>query len=228
MAGKWAYPNMGRAIPIGISVIREVIMSIMQNLGDYIVQFPAVLKAARMRAGLTNEELAKRSGVPYSAICKMQSGERDPKLYDAVAASYCVGLHIDAAFGNASEKDPSAILQQRVHDLELTETTNSGDIARLNQVNEIYLQQLQEAKKRERFYKRWSLLTTVFSAILSGFLIAYLIFDLRSPDKGFIQYGNLTAGVWIIILLVSVSIGGCGIMGYKSLRETAELTKLQK
>lgn len=203
-------------------------MSVMQDLEDYIVQFPAVLKAARMRAGLTNEELAERSGVPYSAVCKMQSGERDPKLYDAVAISYCVGLHVDAAFGHASHENPSAALQQRVHDLELTEATNSGDIARLNQVNDIYLEQIQESKKRERFYKRWSLLITVFSAILSGFLIAYLIFDLRIPDKGFIQYGNLTAGAWVIILVVSVAIGGCGIMGYKSLRETAEVTKLKE
>lgn len=200
-------------------------MSVMQDLGDYITQFPAVLKAARMRVGLTNEELAERSGVPYSAICKMQSGERDPKLYDAVAASYCVGLHIDPAFGNASQKDPSAALQQRVHDLEVSEAANTGDIARLNQVNDIYLEQLQETKKRERFYKRWSLLTTVFSAILSGFLIAYLIFDLRVPDQGFIQHGDLSAVAWIIILLVAVAIGGCGIMGYRALQDTAKETK---
>lgn len=200
-------------------------MSVMQDLGDYIAQFPAALKAARMRAGLTNEELAQRSGVPYSAICKMQSGERDPKLYDAVAASYCVGLHIDAAFGNASQKDPSAALQQRVHDLEVNEAANTGDIARLNQVNDIYLQQLRETQKRERFYKRWSLLTTVFSAILSVFLIAYLIFDLRHPNIGFIRQGDLGAVAWIIILLVAVAIGGCGIMGYKALCKTAEETK---
>lgn len=200
-------------------------MSVMQDLGDYIAQFPAVLKAARVRAGLTNEELAERSGVPYSAICKMQSGERDPKLYDAVAASYCVGLHIDAAFGNASQKDPSAALQQRVHDLEVNEAANTGDIARLNQVNDIYLQQLQEAKKRERFYKRWSLFTTVFSAILSVFLIAYLIFDLRHPNIGFIRQGDLGAVAWIIILLMAVAIGGCGIMGYRALQDTAKETK---
>lgn len=200
-------------------------MSVMQDLGDYIAQFPAVLKAARVRAGLTNEELAERSGVPYSAVCKMQSGERDPKLYDAVAASYCVGLHIDAAFGNASQKDPSAALQQRVHDLEVNEAANTGDIARLNQVNDIYLQLLQEAKKRERFYKRWSLFTTVFSTILSVFLISYLIFDLRHPNIGLIRQGDISTVAWIIILLVAVAIGGCGIMGYKALRETANETK---
>lgn len=200
-------------------------MSVMQDLGDYIAQFPAALKAARMRAGLTNEELAERSGVPYSAVCKMQSGERDPKLYDAVAASYCVGLHIDPLFGNASQKDSSAALQQRVHDLEVSEATNNGDIARLNQVNDIYIQQLQETKKRERFYKRWYLFTTVFSAILSVFLISYLIFDLRHPNIGLIRQGDISSVAWIIILLVAVAIGGCGIMGYKSLRETANETK---
>lgn len=200
-------------------------MSVMQDLGDYIVQFPSVLKAARMRAGLTNEELAERSGVPYSAVCKMQSGERDPKLYDAVAVSYCVGLHVDAAFGHASQESPSAALQQRVHDLEVNEATNTGDIARLNQVNDIYLEQLEECKKRERYYKRWSFFTTMFSAILSVFLIAYLIFDLRNPNIGFIRQGDISAFAWIIILLVAVAIGGCGIMGYKALRETAAETK---
>ncbi len=200
-------------------------MSVMQDLGDYIVQFPSVLKAARMRAGLTNEELAERSGVPYSAVCKMQSGERDPKLYDAVSVSYCVGLHVDAAFGHASQENPSAALQQRVHDLEVNEATNNGDIARLNQVNDIYLEQLEECKKRERYYKRWSFFTTLFSAILSVFLIAYLIFDLRHPNIGFIRQGDVSAVVWVIVLLVAISIGGCGIVGYKTLRETAEETK---
>lgn len=203
-------------------------MSVIQDLGDYIVQFPAELKAARMRAGLTNEELAERSGVPYSAVCKMQSGERDPKLYDAVAVSYCVGLHVDAAFGHVSQENSSAALQQRVHDLEVNEATNNGDIVRLNQVNDIYLQQLQETKKRERFYKRWYLFTTVFSAILSVFLISYLIFDLRHPNIGLIRQGDISAVACIIILLVAVAIGGCGIMGYKALRETADETKRMK
>lgn len=212
------------AVHIGISVVREVIMSVMQELGDYIVQFPAALKAARMRSGLTNEELAERSGVPYSAVCKMQSGERDPKLYDAVAVSYCVGLHVDAAFGHASQESPSAALQQRVHDLEVSEAANTGDIARLNQVNDIYLGQLEESKKRERYYKRWSLFASIFSALLSVFLIAYLIFDLRHPNIGLIRQGDISAIAWIIILLVSVAIGGCGIMGYRALQDTAKET----
>lgn len=74
------------------------IMSEIQEIAQHIQDFPALVRKSRMDKGITNEELAELSGISYSAVCKMQSGERDPKLYDAVAVMKAVGISADQTF----------------------------------------------------------------------------------------------------------------------------------
>lgn len=73
-------------------------MSEIQEIAQHIQDFPALVRKARMDKGITNEELTELSGISYSAVCKMQSGERDPKLYDAVAVMKAVGISADQTF----------------------------------------------------------------------------------------------------------------------------------
>lgn len=40
----------------------------------------AILRGARERAGLSQRELARRSGVPHSVISAIETGQRDPSV----------------------------------------------------------------------------------------------------------------------------------------------------
>jgi transcriptional regulator with XRE-family HTH domain len=42
--------------------------------------FPEKLVIARKQIGLTQDELAKLSGIPNTSICKFETGEREPSL----------------------------------------------------------------------------------------------------------------------------------------------------
>ncbi len=204
------------------------IMSEIQELAQHIQDFPALVHTARTDKGITNEELAELSGVSYSAVCKMQSGERDPKLYDAVAVMKAVGISADQVFDIQPPASAPSAMQERIHELELDNAVSSGDVVRLKQVNGLCTQRLDAVIRQRDHYKRWSVFSSIFSAILSLFLIVYLLFDFRNPHAGFILRDGPSAFAWLVILLVSISIGVCSIVGYCVLRDTAKKTSLRK
>lgn len=204
------------------------IMSEIQELAQHIQDFPALVHKARMDMGITNEELAEMSGISYSAVCKMQSGERDPKLYDAVAVMKAVGISADQVFDIQPPASAPSAMQERIHELELDNAVSSGDVVRLKQVNGLCTQRLDAVIRQRDYYKRWSVFSSIFSAILSLLLIVYLLFDFRNPHAGFILRDGLSAFAWLVILLVPVSIGVCSIVGYRVLRDTAKKTSLRK
>lgn len=45
-----------------------------------VAQFGARLREARERLGLTQEEVAERSGVHATEVSRMETGKRDPKI----------------------------------------------------------------------------------------------------------------------------------------------------
>jgi transcriptional regulator with XRE-family HTH domain len=45
-----------------------------------VTQFGAKLREARERLGLTQEEVAQRSGVHVTEVSRMEAGKRDPKI----------------------------------------------------------------------------------------------------------------------------------------------------
>lgn len=203
-------------------------MSEIQELAQHIQDFPALVHKARMDKGITNEELAELSGISYSAVCKMQSGERDPKLYDAVAVMKAVGISADQVFDIQPPASAPSAMQERIHELELDNAVSSGDVVRLKQVNGLCTQRLDAVIRQRDHYKRWSVFSSIFAAILSLFLIVYLFFDFRNPRAGFILQDGPSAFAWLVILLVSISIGVCSIVGYFVLRDTAKETSLRK
>lgn len=194
-------------------------MSEIQNLAQHIQSFPALVRKARMDKGITNEELADLSGVNYSAVCKVQSGERDPKLYDAVAIMKALGLSADQAFDVQQPDSAPAVMQERIHTLELDNAVSTGDVERLTQVNDIYQMQLVDLKEQNKSYRHWAIFSTIFSAVLSLFLIAYLWFDFRIPNDGFIRHGDFTIVAWVLVLLLVISFSYIGIMAYRIVKK---------
>ena len=156
-------------------------MSEIQELAQHIQDFPALVRKARMDKGITNEELAELSGISYSAVCKMQSGERDPKLYDAVAVMKAVGISADQVFDIQPPASAPSAMQERIHELELDNAVSSGDVVRLKQVNGLCTQRLDAVIRQRDHYKRWSVFSSIFAAILSLFLIVYLFLTSAIP-----------------------------------------------
>ena len=178
---------------------------------------------------MTNEELSELSGVPYSTVCKIQSGERDPKLYDAIAIMQTLGISPYQAFAIPPDSAKNAAAaQERIHELELDNAVASGDVARLEQVNDLCTVRLDAVIRQRDHYKRWSVFSSIFAAILSLFLIVYLFFDFRNPHAGFILQDGPSAFAWLVILLVAISIGVCSVVGYCVLRDAGKKTSLRK
>ena len=200
-------------------------MSEIQELAPNIEAFPELIRTARAEKKLTNEELSQISGVPYSLVCKVQTGERHPKLADGIAIMRALDLSVDQEFDIRQPDTAPSAMQERIHELEVDNAVNCGDVARLTQVNDIYADQIDGLKAQNRSYKHWAILATSFAALLSLFLIAYLAFDFRIQDAGLIRHGNWTLAAWAVVLLIAAAIGSCGVVGYRTLRETARLTK---
>lgn len=203
-------------------------MSEIQELAPNIEAFPELIRTTRAEKKLTNEELSQISGVPYSLVCKVQTGERHPKLADGIAIMRALGLSVDQEFGIQRPDSIPSAAQERIHELELDNAVASGDVARLEQVNDLCTVRLDAVIRQRDYYKRWSVFSSIFAAVLSLFLIVYLLFDFRNPHAGFILHDRPTVFAWLVILIVSVSIGVCGIVGYRALRDTAKETVLRK
>ncbi len=198
------------------------IMSEIQEIATQIKTFPALVRKARMDKGITNEELTELSGISYSAVCKMQSGEREPKLYDAVAVMKAVGISADQAFDIQPPASAPSAMQNRIHELELDNAVSTGDVERLTQVNDIYQTQLVDLKEQNKSYRHWAIFSTIFSAVLSLFLIAYLWFDFRIPNDGFIRHGDFTIVAWVLVLLMVISFCYIGIVAYRIVKEHSD------
>ena len=201
------------------------IMSEIQEIAQHIQDFPAIVRKSRMDKGITNEELAELSGVSYSAVCKVQSGERDPKLYDAVAIMKSVGLSVDQVFDIQQPDTTPSAMQERIHKLELGNAVSAGDVERLTQVNDLYQTQLSDLREQNKSYRHWAVFSTIFSVVLSVFLIAYLWFDFRVPNDGFIRHGDFTLVAWVIVLLLVISFCYVGITAYKIVKNSPAPTK---
>lgn len=225
-------PQMGKIADEIVSTADEIvsvtdrkgkIMSEIQNIAQHIQDFPALVRKARMDKGITNEELTELSGISYSAVCKMQSGERDPKMYDAVAVMKAVGISADQAFEIQPPASAPSAMQNRIHELELHNAVSTSDVARLTQVNDIYAVQLADERSQKRYYKRWALFSSLFCAVLSLALAAYLLcLDLHIPDAGLIRQGEFSAGAYFVAFLIVAAIVASCFLAYRSLCDQAK------
>ena len=92
-------------------------MSALDELSDEISAYPNAIRVARAKAGMSNEQLAELSGVPYSTVCKVQSGLQNITLPQAAAIYATLGISLDALIGLPESAEVKQLLQwARDHD----------------------------------------------------------------------------------------------------------------
>lgn len=185
-------------------------MSALDDLSPQLSAYPDAIRAARARSGLTNEELAERSGVPYSTICKVQSGLQNVTIPQAAALCATLGITLDDIV-RLSDVPPSGSdgeLTQQIHDLQLERADRAGDLRVLQMQVEILTAQLHSYR-----HVLFSLLG--LCVLLSLSLVVYLIMDANIPNAGFIIGGDFTFGAWVAVLMLCA---GAYVMGRAWLR----------
>ena len=186
-------------------------MSALDELSDEISAYPNAIRVARAKAGMSNEQLAERSGVPYSAVCKVQSGLQNITLPQAAAICATLGVSLDALIGLPDSRPAAA----NAHEMELKLSDKEGDVRVLEAVNEMLTLQLK--RLRSGLY-----VTMVLCALLAVGLITYMVIDARIPYAGLIQTTGLSGGAWLFILLV---VAAAVVMGDLLLRLSIKYTE---
>lgn len=186
-------------------------MSAFEDLSEKISAYPKAIRAARTEAGLSNDQLAERSGVPYSTICKVQSGLQNITLPQAAAICATLGVSLDALIGLPDSRPAAA----NAHEMELKLSDKEGDVRVLEAVNEMLTLQLK--RLRSGLY-----VTMVLCALLAVGLITYMVIDARIPYAGLIQATGLSGGAWLFILLV---VAAAVVMGGLLLRLSIKYTE---
>lgn len=185
-------------------------MSALEDLSEKISAYPKAIRAARTEAGLSNDQLAERSGVPYSTICKVQSGLQNITLPQAAAICAALGVSLDALIGLPDLRPAAA----SAHEMELKLSDKAGDLRVLEAVNEMLQAQL-------RWLRSGLYVTMAFCALLAVSLVTYMIIDARIPYAGLIQTTGLSGGAWLFIFLV---IAAAVVMGGLLLRLSTKYT----
>lgn len=186
-------------------------MSALEDLSEKISAYPNAIRVARAKADMSNEQLAERSGVPYSTVCKVQSGLQNITLPQAAAICATLGVSLDALIGLPDSRPAAA----NAHEMELKLSDKEGDVRVLEAVNEMLTLQLK--RLRSGLY-----VTMVLCALLAVGLITYMVIDARIPYAGLIQTTGLSGGAWLFILLV---VAAAVVMGDLLLRLSIKYTE---
>lgn len=186
-------------------------MSALDELSDEISAYPNAIRVARAKAGMSNEQLAELSGVPYSTVCKVQSGLQNITLPQAAAIYATLGISLDELIGLPDTRRAAA----NTHKMELKLSDKEGDVRVLEAVNKMLTLQLR--RLRSCLY-----VTMVLCALLAVGLITYIVIDARIPYAGFIRSTGLSGGAWLFILSV---IAAAVVMGALLLRLSTKYTE---
>lgn len=186
-------------------------MSTLDELSDEISAYPNAIRVARAKADMSNEQLAERSGVPYSTVCKVQSGLQNITLPQAAAICATLGVSLDALIGLPDSRPAAA----NAHEMELKLSDKEGDVRVLEAINEMLTLQLKRLRSG-------LFVTMVLCALLTVGLITYMVIDARIPYAGLIQTTGLSGGAWLFILLV---VAAAVVMGGLLLRLSIKYTE---
>lgn len=85
------------------------------------------MRAARKKAGLTQKQLAKKSGVPQPSISTYEHDERYPSLFTATDMADALGITVDEYIGHSARKAsaPQIVMVESVPAVENATTKNS-------------------------------------------------------------------------------------------------------
>ena len=160
-------------------------------------------RESKAAQNLTSKDLSERSGVPLSSVNNFfASASKAPALSTVAPLCRVCGVSLDKYFGISefvSAEDRLAEMTQG-HETDLKLALLRGRIEELTRL----LERLERRERRQRalFY---TLLTLCIA--LSCLLIGYLAFDASIPNGGLVRDGHATVFAWVVIILLSVSVG---------------------
>ena len=186
-------------------------MSAIDDLSRHIAGYPEEIRTARLRADLTNDQLAALSGVPYSTICKVQTGQQNITLPQAAAICAALGVSLDDILPLPKKGAGTA----EVHEMELRCSHQAGDIRTLEAVNALQAERI-------RTLRIFAYILLGLCALLTISLGVYMVIDARIPYAGLIQATGLSGGAWLFLLLI---VAAAVIMGGLLLRISIKYTR---
>lgn len=160
-------------------------------------------REAKAAQNLTSRELSQLSGVPLSSVNNFfASASKAPALSTVAPLCRVCGVSLDKYFGISEFVPPEDRLAEMTqgHETELELALLQGRIEELTRL----LDRLERRDRRQkvRFYILLTLCT-----VLSCLLIGYLAFDASIPDGGLVRDGQATVFAWVVVVLLSVSVG---------------------
>ena len=105
-----------------------------QRLQPFFDAYNSKITDARNEHHMSLNDLSEAAGVSYSAIATQSAGTAsNPKLFEQAAIADLFGLSLDELCGLREPRDVSE-LTERIHQLELENVRQAGDIRRLEEL----------------------------------------------------------------------------------------------
>lgn len=157
------------------------------EIPDLSVVFSKIRKA-KDASGLTNQELADKSGIPYNTVCTITAGTAKQAAFPSIAAICVVlGLSLDETLG-------------------LRDTDTSGYIRALEIENACMKKDVEHFKHLSTIYRPLIFGLIGVCAILLCAVIGYIIFDIQLKNIGLFQSGDLTVLAVVLAVVVVAAI----------------------
>lgn len=176
-------------------------MSPIQELQPLFDEYPYKMKKARMDKGLTQKQLSDMSGVPYSAITKMATNNKDA-LLNCVALCMALDLSMDELFG-LKASDSKAELHEQNHELEISNVRQEGNINRLEELNAMLTAQAVR-------YRTIIFMLLGVCALLLVSVVGYVIFDIQITTVGIFRSAGTSTLAALLSLVILAAVGSIG------------------
>nr|DAM57493.1 MAG TPA: Helix-turn-helix XRE-family like protein [Caudoviricetes sp.] len=174
-------------------------MSAYNELQPYFDAYPDELRKGRAAKGYTLQDLADKAGVPYSNVCDISSGRsKTPSLFYAAACCKALDLSLDEITGLQTTR-PDAGDNDRLHELEMENTRQAGEIRRLKDINAVLSAQLRA--RRPIVYA-----LTAVCALLLVAVICYMTWDIQIRTAGLFQSAGTSVFAVFLGLIVVAAI----------------------
>lgn len=160
-------------------------------------------REAKAAQNLTSRELSQLSGVPLSSVNNFfASASKAPALSTVAPLCRVCGVSLDKYFGISEFVPPEDRLARMTqdHKADMQVARLKGGMEQLSKI----VARLEQRERRQKMHI-YALVTlcTILACILAG----YLAFDFSVPDVGLVRDGQATVFAWVVVVLLSVSVG---------------------
>lgn len=153
------------------------------------------IRKAKDASGLTNQELADKSGIPYNSVCTITAGTaKQATLANVAAICAVLGLSLDEMAG-LRDTDTSGYIRE----LEIENACMKKDV-------EYFKQDAEHFKKEAQAYRPLMFCLMGLCVLLLIFVIGYVIWDISQKHAGLFRVTGISAGAVIIAVVILISI----------------------